>query len=49
MKFLNEKDILMPKGVTVPLKFLMDNLRKRFNLIWKKKIEKKVQGGISKV
>ena len=24
----------MPKGVTVPLKFLMDNLRKRFNLIW---------------
>ena len=29
MQFLNEKVILMPEGVEVPLIFLMDNLRER--------------------
>ena len=46
MKILNEKVILMPDGVEVPLIFLMDNLRKQFNFLRKlwKKLKKKVQG-----
>ena len=35
MKILNEKVILMPDGVEVPLIFLMDNLRKQFNFLRK--------------
>ena len=43
MLFLNENVFLTQDGVEVPLIFLLDNLRKRFNFLGKK--NKKVQGG----
>ena len=47
MSFSNEKVILMPDRLEVPLIFLLDNLRKRFNFLGKniKILKKKVQGG----
>ena len=47
MSFLNEKFILTPDGIEVPLIILLDNLRKRFNFLGKilKKRKKKSKGG----
>ena len=44
MLFLNEKVFLTQDGVEVPLIFLLDNLRKRFNFLGKVK-KYIVQGG----